>query len=187
MSMAVVASAQSFLQRKSNWSAVTYPQDKTVAVRFKVPLPIFDCFTCAVAGITPGADPWRNATASTGASTFTKVAATDSYAPATLELPTGAAKVTHRSNSTLIEFSVIRLPSSHTYFLYSVEPSGKVFKLGRVQINSTTQGSLRVNIDIATFMLVLSISDKLYDLDKDPNIILVSLAPEGFHIVPKGS
>ncbi|HKR60155.1 MAG TPA: hypothetical protein VJS64_10515, partial [Pyrinomonadaceae bacterium] len=95
------------------------------------------------------------------------------------------AKITREGTSTSIKVSMYRLPRNKTYYLYVIDPSGtpvQIFKLNRSGYETSTWNR---STEPGTFMLALSMSDRLTDIETDKNVFMTSETPDGFSIVPK--
>jgi len=175
MTLPSIAFARRLQGRNSRWTVIEFPQGQQVDIGFKV----------VNAAIVKG---FPRETWSAPASRSDEPEEINSSPERSDSFPEFAAgaKISRSATTTTIRFSLYRLPRNSTYYLYVIGPFGvvKVFTLNRSNYETSVWKSLQTDAD--TFMLALSISGTLTDIETDKNVFMISQPPQGFRIAPKG-
>ena len=167
-----VANVRSRLQTKnSRWTVVEFPTDQQVKLGFKV-----------VNFNIVRAFPKRSEPASRADEEEPDVDSSRADVP----IAAAWAIVTRSGTSTKVDFSVGLFPGNATYYLYVIDGAGLV--INNWKLTTTASGNTRwrnLNTDAGTFMLALSVSDTLANIETSKSVFMISDVPEGFRITPK--
>ncbi len=142
--------------KKDRWAGVTFPENQPVRLGFKLLFPF-------PTGAAPDIDCEKCDVLALGAE----------------------ATITRRADHTRIEVRGGGFARNRRLYLFVVNPDGSTIRLRSTITNNEGGFSLVDNAERDTFMLVVSLSSTMGNLEKDPNLILASVAPRGFAVVPK--
>lgn len=102
------------------------------------------------------------------------------------DVPSPKATIRSASGASNIELSLVSLPKEVTVYLYVVDVSGSVRNSWELKTNDQGGGRwLHLQTSTDTFMLALSVANKLTDVETDKNVIMISTVPDGFAKVPR--
>ena len=156
-----IASDRAQAQQNSKWSVIAFPHGQPVEVGFFT----VNRKTLRALWSSNGQDP--------GSCT-------------NCDLPSPHARITSGSDASRIELSLFSLPTNVKVYLYVVDVSGSVKDSWELKTNGEGGGrwsSLKTSTD--TFMLALSVANKLPDVETDRNVFMISMVPPGFAVVPR--
>lgn len=95
----------------------------------------------------------------------------------------GAARVMRMDDHTMVNLDLSGLDANSKYFVYAVDPAGKVNLLGPLTIeNGISKSSFQTPLN--QFMLVLSPTEGLTAIEKDTMVTFRSAVPAGHAVVP---
>ncbi len=96
----------------------------------------------------------------------------------------GAARIMRMENETMIDLDTSNFgDSAANYFVYAVEPNGKVTYLGPAR-SEDGMAKTTFKTPLNQFMLVLSPTEGLTTFEKDTPVMFRSAIPKGYAVVP---
>lgn len=96
----------------------------------------------------------------------------------------GAARIMRMENETMIDLDTSSFgDSAANYFVYAVEPNGKVTYLGPAR-SEDGMAKTTFKTPLNQFMLVLSPTEGLTTFEKDTPVMFRSAVPKGYAVVP---